>query len=401
MKKLAALLAIAALLIGMLSGCGSKGEEPDTEVPEETAEAVNEETTDEEITSIMTGGTGYDTYTPDHVIGEVNGTEVTWMEYFYWLNYYTSYYATMAQQYGVPLTSWDAVGELSSENSNAEALIEMTEYTIRQYHAVAKAAEDAGVSLSDEDLAQLETVYNSNCDTDGDGMVSEEEDAAFTEYLTEQCVDKDFFFYLNKIALLSDRLFEFYYGVNGEACSDDVTMQYIADNGVMYAKHILLLTVDPDTREPLDEDTIAQKADTAAKLYQELAALQDDKEALIALFDEYMADYTEDTGYPAYPDGYVFVEGDMVEEFEEAVKAMDENYALSEVVESPYGYHIILRQPLTPDTVAGTNAYGEDVTFRYAAAEQQFSVMLNTLTESAVEEWYETIDSSAMQAIFG
>ena len=411
MKKILTFLVSVSLLLSVLAGCGSGAEveyydTDDTETAEAAAEEAPADTEAAEaeaapVYNIMLGGSGYETYAPDTVIGTVAGTDVTWMEYYYWLNYYTSYYTSLAQQYGISLTSWDAADELSSEGSNADSLIEMTEYTIKQYHAVSEAAAAAGISLTEEDLAELDDVYNSNCDSDGDGTVSDEEAAAFEEYLTEQNVDKEFFFYLNEIALLSDRLFEYYYGEIGSECPDNVALQYIEDNGVMYAKHILLLTVDVNTLEPLDEDTIAQKADTAAQLYEELAAVQDDKEALIALFDEYMADYTEDTGYEAYPDGYVFVEGDMVEEFENAVKDLDENYALSEVVESPYGYHIILRQPITPDTTAGTNTYGESVTFRYAAAEQEFSEMISSWTDAADAQWNETFDSASMLAIFG
>ena len=261
---------------------------------------------DETGMSIMLGGSGYDTYAPDTVVGVAAGIDVTWMEYYYWLNYYTNYYVQLSQMYGVSLTSWDAISELSSENTNGDALIAMTEYTIRQYHAVSAAAEEAGITLSDEDWADLESVYDTQCDTDGDGDITDEEIAAFEEYLASQNVDKDFFLYLNEIAYLSDKLFDRYYGADGELISDETTFDYIASSGVMYAKHILLLTVDSDTFEALDEDTVAQKRETAEALQAELAAVQDDKEALIALFDEYMDEYTEDTGYAAYPDGYLF-----------------------------------------------------------------------------------------------
>ncbi len=419
MKKLFALLVCLSLLLVLLAGCGSgtKAEiaepeaepaveaeaepEPETDIPADGTVADEETPVDVNVAGVMTGGTGYETYAPDTIVGTVADSEVTWMEYFYWLNYYTNYYVTMAAQSGVILSSWDAVGELSSQNANGDALIAMTEYTIQQYHALMKAADEADVTLSEDEAAQLQDMYDSYCDTDGDGEVTEEEEAEFLEYLDEQHVDKEFFLYLNTVALLSDKLFDVNYGPHGEYCSDDIANSYIDNTGILNAKHILLLTVDSSTREALDEDTIAQKRETIDTLMAELDEKRDDQDAMIALFDEYMENYTEDTGYAANPDGYVFVEGDMVQEFEDTVKELDPNYGLSEVVESPYGYHIILRQPVTPDTVVGTNSMGEEVNIRFVAAEEQYSAMINAWTESATCTWDSSIVPPDMAAIFG
>ncbi len=59
-------------------------------------------------------------------------------------------------------------------------------------------------------------------------------------------------------------------------------------------------------------------------------------------FDKLMAEYTEDPGLETNPDGYVFTSGEMVAEFENAVKALKVG-KVSDLVESDYGYHIIKR----------------------------------------------------------
>ena len=59
-------------------------------------------------------------------------------------------------------------------------------------------------------------------------------------------------------------------------------------------------------------------------------------------FDKLMAEYTEDPGIETNPDGYVFTSGEMVAEFENAVKALKVG-KVSDLVESDYGYHIIKR----------------------------------------------------------
>lgn len=59
-------------------------------------------------------------------------------------------------------------------------------------------------------------------------------------------------------------------------------------------------------------------------------------------FDALMMEYTEDPGIQTNPEGYVFGEGEMVEEFETAVKALKVD-KVSGLVKTSYGYHIIKR----------------------------------------------------------
>ena len=122
--------------------------------------------------------------------------------------------------------------------------------------------------------------------------------------------------------------------------------------------------------------------------------------ALVELFDQLTAEYTEDTGYAAYPEGYIFGEGEMVTEFEEAVKALDE-YGLSGIVESSYGYHIILRTPVDPDGVLGTDSYGNEVTLRYQLASNAFSADMETWMSEADVVWNEGFETMDLAAIFG
>lgn len=63
----------------------------------------------------------------------------------------------------------------------------------------------------------------------------------------------------------------------------------------------------------------------------------------LELFDQLMATYNTDPGMTSNPNGYLFTDGDMVAEFENAVKALDIGSCSSEPVQSQYGWHIILR----------------------------------------------------------
>ncbi len=131
-------------------------------------------------------------------------------------------------------------------------------------------------------------------------------------------------------------------------------------NGYLYrVKHILLKTVD-DNRQPLADDVVAGKKAQAEDVLAQLQAADD----MPALFDQLMNELSEDgrkeDGTLAAPDGYLAAPGDMVAEFEEASKALKEG-ELSGLVETEYGYHIILRLPtaVTEEEKAAHPEYAE------------------------------------------
>lgn len=417
MKKLISLVLALCLALCLFAGCGKTAEEDtapavqeepaveETEAPAAESPATEEPAAEEasEPAGVGHGGTGYETYPADMVVATVNGTDVTWMEYFYWLRYYTMYVQQFAAQYGLVLDGWDAY-DLSGENTNAQVVIMNAQANLIQDHVIRTETEKMGIALSEEDEAEILSIFEQNADSvtgDGDGVASEEEIQAFEGYLnSEMFVDRAFFDQFNATAILSELGFQMEYGENGEEFSDEDTLAFAEDNGLMGAKHILLLTVDAVTHEPLSEEEIAEKRQRADDLYAELSALTDDPDALEARFDELTAEYTEDTGYAAYPDGYVFSEGEMVTAFEDAVKELEIG-GLSEVVESEYGYHIILRIPIDPDAVIGTDANGNNVTLRYAAATQQFSAQLGAWVDAAEVVWSDGFETPDLQAIFG
>lgn len=122
--------------------------------------------------------------------------------------------------------------------------------------------------------------------------------------------------------------------------------QYVADRGVFAVKHILLKTTD-DSNQPLADDVIAEKKSQAEDLLAQLQSAED----LTAKFDELMNEYSEDGGLASNPDGYVFdADSSLVGGFREATLELEPGQ-ISGVVETDYGYHIMLRLPLAEDAL--------------------------------------------------
>ena len=144
---------------------------------------------------------------------------------------------------------------------------------------------------------------------------------------------------------LYDQLVELYFGESsGHYPTDAEVMAWLDKGGYFRVKHILLMTVDQATNEPLDEETIAQKKATADDLLAQLQAAEDP----VVLFDQLMNEHSEDGGLAAYPNGYTFdATSSLVGGFREAALTLSVG-EFSGVVETDYGYHIMLRLPINP-----------------------------------------------------
>ncbi len=121
------------------------------------------------------------------------------------------------------------------------------------------------------------------------------------------------------------------YPIGDESIADFYNQAYVR------AKHILILTCDPQTGEPFSEDKLSE----AKKQIEDISAKL--KEG--ADFDTLMWEYCQDPGISSDPEGYVFTVGEMVPEFEKAAFDLKEG-EISDIVETSYGYHILKKEPL-------------------------------------------------------
>jgi parvulin-like peptidyl-prolyl isomerase len=109
---------------------------------------------------------------------------------------------------------------------------------------------------------------------------------------------------------------------------------------MVHARHILLFSIDPATHQPLSTNTIAAKRQQIEELRKRILAGED--------FATLAKEYSEDPGSKAnggeLPE---FSRGQMVAEFESAAFALATNQ-VSDVVVSPFGFHIIKLLGKTP-----------------------------------------------------
>ncbi len=388
MKKFVSILIIICLVFGAAityTGCGANDAAESETSPEpsaEPSESVDDTETETASVPQLDFEALYASHDADEVVMTMDGENVTWEEYFYWLYYsgvqvnnYINQMAANMSAYGMNVT-WDDAAD-DTGISFKDYVVQLAEDNIRQIHSIKKFSAENDVTLTEDNLKAIEEQRKTDMVNLCGEEVSDDEFAEFlksTYYLPIKVYDD-----MNEINYLYQNCFAKLYGEDGEKLSDEKAEAYLKDSGYMNAAHILFMTVDPSTGEALDDETIAEKKALADKFAAELAGITD-TEKLQERFAEIKDEYCEDTGKEAYPDGYIFTPGTMVTEFEDTVNAL-EDYQVSEPVESRYGYHIIMRLPLTIDTVLKTSDSGTPLTARALAANQEYGEKLDACND--------------------
>ena len=321
MKKFVAILLVSVLALGCLAGCGSKNED-----------------------TVMT----------------VDGVDVSFDEYMYYLNTAASTLISYYQASTGGGVDWDGVCIYDKTKTNAEWCINEALYNAAQGCVIMSKGKSMNALPTDEQLKSLEdniSTIRKNYEE------SDDPDAAFADALNGQGFTLESFKAVNKINFTLGNIFTSLYGENGEKLSDEKLQAYIDENGFMTSAHILFRTKEDvkgddgkTTEKELSDSAKAEKKAQAEKLCKELKAIKDDTQRKEKFF-EYMKEHSEDPGKESFPNGYCFTEGTMVEEYTDTTKEL-KNYEVSDVVESDFGYHIIMRLPTVSSDVDTANQYG-------------------------------------------
>lgn len=345
MKKLLSLLMV--LLTLFLCACGEKAQSP---APEE----------DLPPDSIYYDITGID---PREIVLTLDGNEVPAELFYYWVSYICSsleyqissayyYYGLYEDMLNTETGAVDWTAEYADSTLSEVALSEARQ-AVTFYAAVENLAAQYSLSLTEEDETTLAEGRASMVEQLGG-------EEAFQDYLGRIGLSESSYTRMNRSAMLYEKLL----GLTGDESSDLYLPPEAYEDYAAYADHILLATIDLETREPLGEEEIAAKKQLAEELLAQLQAAEDMEELFGQLADE----YSEDTGRAANPNGYVITpDSSFVTSFKDTALSLAPG-ELSGIVESEYGYHILLRRNLW-SALEGDEDQRKDLADAYLGAE--------------------------------
>jgi len=357
-SRMTALALAGVLSVCLLTGCRQDIPSASGSTPDSVPEVVDVASIND-ICLFLSG------LNSDEVVAQGSGVSVTAGELMYWiaancdnLRSYYYYYSGMDQ------LPWDTTDE-TGETTLADYVLEDAVKYAAVQRLVYEKGTQTGAGATQENKDAIENALNSmRAEADAAGN-------ALQTYLFQQGLTEDLFRWICECDYVYETLSQDNFGPDSPNPPTEESIRALRESqGEYKVKHILLATLDTNTRKPLDQAAAAEKKATAEKLLADLRASADP----MKLFDEYMNTYSEDPGLADSPEGYLFTANTTVDPaFEEAALALEYNQ-ISELVEGVSGYHIILRLPLGVDLEGDAQVY------------------TNTKMSLLTEEWLEQAD---------
>lgn len=243
------------------------------------------------------------------------------------------------------------------------------EEILKKNYAVYDLADEYKVSLENDDRSYIEEqIEYAKATYTGDITY---EDSLAENYLTEDVY--------RELLLLSQMKYKLYSALSNEYSgiikSDDATVEADIYENFMHAKQIFI--------DKTNGKTEADNLSLANQISQKLRNGED--------FDTLKAEYSDKTTtYDTNSDKageYYFTSGEMIKTFEDAVKSLEIN-EISDVVESSYGYHIIMRLPMEEEYI---DKNFED--FRYTYTVRKFNEIIAERAEKLTIEYTDAFAS--------
>ena len=260
----------------------------------------------------------------------------------------------------------------------------------KQYRAIKKLAENEGVSLSKDSKKELKENLDSNRQQLGSQTgtftrwlkykVKGDEDP-FVTYLNSYGYTEELYESNNETMQLMYDIIDKYYD------QGDITKQF--QNTYLHAKSILIKDVD-DSGNELTGDAL-----TAAQ--NKAQSILDQVKADPSKFDDLWKENNADTAQSK--NGYYFTEGDMVDEYYQAVAKMEEGAINDQLVYyKGYGWFIIEKLKLEDSALTDTSAYqnnsgdGDESTIKSAIGQQMVQDKLDGIIEDMKVETTDEYD---------
>lgn len=272
----------------------------------------------------------------DEIVAVVGDFEITAGEVIYLVMQELDY-LEMYSFYGTYIP-W---GEVTNGEAYEDVALRSAVELATLYKAIAATAEQEGLENDPAVLAELEEIVQ--------GVRDEfENETLFQFVLWDSAMTEEIFYDVNILNDVYSKLCEVYFGENGSRLPELSEITAIMEEAGHYkAKHILIANTNAETGETYSEEEMAERVALAESLADTLQALSGDE--LQETFHDLMLEHGEDPGATMYPDGYDASPGMMVPEFEQGSLALEIG-EVSDPIESSFGYHIILRMPLSEVT---------------------------------------------------
>lgn len=386
-RKMTAMLICAILLTAILTGCTQTEKSPF--VSDDPAASASPSSDASAVPTAIDIAGAYASVDPSTVMLTVNGENVTWEMFFYYVN--ATIYDIQSQGYIISNLSDIYMDGVTYKDYILDTATNIT----LQYAAIKYGAEQLQVSLSDADKEAVQASWDERVTSAG----SEE---AFVAQLQENYCTKDLFMELMGMRYLFSQCFNSMYGEDGSKLSDEEVADYTAEDGYLMAKHILMMTKKTDDAGTETTMTDTEKAEVYAKMEDILNQLKSyDGDDFDTFFDELMNNSSEDPGKISYPDGYLFQDGDMVTAFYDTTSSLEIG-AFSDIIESEFGYHIIYRLPINYDVTPIAMSNSTTYTLRLLTAQNMFSAVADTWMNSlevAYSDQYNALDLEKLFAV--
>jgi len=311
MKKLFAIILSVAMLLAFAAACSTTADNKTPDVTETPPETDSFDGVYKDDTVILTAG----------------GLEVTWDVFYYFLASSVHYIEAMS---GTTIDWSSAESEAYKEEALTTALNDILMYKSLDYGAALNNA-----ALTDENLA---AIANERLAIEDQYGGSE----AFAEEMALYNMTNNVYNYLMSSNHLYSNTFAALYGEGASSISDADVAEMNASEDWLMAKHILILT-------PTDGSDSTPMKDAADMVVGLIESFEGDD--FDAYFDSLIAEYGEDPGMTANPEGYLFSAGDMVPEFEQETRDLEIGGVSAAAVRTDYGYHIIYRLPVNYDAI--------------------------------------------------
>jgi hypothetical protein len=202
---------------------------------------------------------------------------------------------------------------------------------------IEKKAAEFGLSLTDEDLAEMEKRKKKDIETYGYGE--------YIRIVSKMYVSEKMFDYLSRVDRLSAYLFEYLYGKNGRQCTDEDVKNYVRENNFICAKYIFFPLTDKDGKKVTNEEEKKQ-LEKIQQLHNELK----ESDNIIKAFNVAIRKHNtgiQEENMNRYPNGRLMVSDYKGNKFKKAYLKTKENQ-ISNIVKTDDGLYIIMPKPILP-----------------------------------------------------